>query len=113
MRVMTYNLCWDGIGREEAIARVIVAAAPDVVVVQEMRQQARLARIGALAGMPHNYLPPAAEWWLKVGVLSRRPLLAARGLYFCRRPFGVVARLPLGGSSAVTLFGLHLLSGYP
>ncbi len=51
MRLLTYNILTGREGREAEIVGVIRAAAPDVAVVQEVREEARFRRIAAALGM--------------------------------------------------------------
>jgi endonuclease/exonuclease/phosphatase family metal-dependent hydrolase len=51
LRVLSYNIRYGGRGREAAIAAVLGAAAPDVVVFQEATDPAVIERIAGLAGM--------------------------------------------------------------
>jgi exodeoxyribonuclease-3 len=50
VRLLTYNIRHGGRGRESAIAGVIAAAAPDLVVLQEARDPDGVKRIADLAG---------------------------------------------------------------
>jgi endonuclease/exonuclease/phosphatase family metal-dependent hydrolase len=51
LRVLSYNIRYGGHGREAAIAAVLEAAAPDVVVFQEATDPAVIERIARLSGM--------------------------------------------------------------
>jgi endonuclease/exonuclease/phosphatase family metal-dependent hydrolase len=58
LRLLTYNILDGGVGREAAISEVIRAAAPDVVVLQEVMQPLLLERIAATLDMtPHLTWP--------------------------------------------------------
>ncbi len=51
MRLLTYNILKGGEGRETEIVEVIRAAAPDIVVVPEVRRVDNFRRIAAALGM--------------------------------------------------------------
>lgn len=71
MRLLTYNIREGGVGRAEAIAEVISAAAPDVVALQEARVPAVVERIAELAEYPFW----GARRSHSTGFLSRVPVL--------------------------------------
>ena len=78
VRLLSYNIRYGGRGREEALAEVIAACTPDVVILQEATDPGVVARLSHLAKLPHfgsragqslGYLarraPHAADWhWL-------------------------------------------------
>jgi exodeoxyribonuclease-3 len=110
---MTYNILDGGVGREAAISEVIRAAAPDVVVVQEVMQPALFERIAAALDMT-PYLAPGPERGRKVGLLSRLPILSARS----HRPFGtwrpwLEVCLQLQDGQTLTIYGLHPVAFHP
>ncbi|MEP6915011.1 MAG: hypothetical protein ABJC89_05170, partial [Acidobacteriota bacterium] len=51
LRLLTYNICRGGAGREEQLSAVIASARPDVVVLQEATDPAVVERIAARTGM--------------------------------------------------------------
>jgi exodeoxyribonuclease-3 len=53
LRLLSYNIRYGGSGREDRIAEVIRAAAPDVVVFQEGSRPHVVERLAAATGMPH------------------------------------------------------------
>jgi endonuclease/exonuclease/phosphatase family metal-dependent hydrolase len=53
LRLLTYNIRRGGAGREEALARVIRAAAPDLVVLQEATNPGVIERLSASTGLVH------------------------------------------------------------
>ena len=53
LRLLSYNIRFGGIGREAAIATVIRACAPDLVVLQEATDPRVVARLAELAELPH------------------------------------------------------------
>jgi exodeoxyribonuclease-3 len=99
---MTYNIKLGGAGRAPAIARVINACAPDVVLLQEATKPAVVEELARNTGM--------AEWRSfprqSLGLLARRPVEHAtwRRPRLSRHAFVEVA--PAGAN--VRLFGLHL-----
>lgn len=68
LRVLTYNICRGGTGKEEQLGAVIASARPDVVVLQEATSPPVVERLAALTGM--------AQWASKrgesLGFMSRR-----------------------------------------
>ena len=101
-RLLTYNIMRGGAGRTAAIAAVINACAPDLVLLQEATDPANVARIAAAAGM--------AEWRAfrkqSLGFLSRRPVASSRWVrpWFSRHAF--VEVVPAG--SRLRVYGVHL-----
>lgn len=51
-RVLSYNICRGGAGKEEQLAAVIAAVNPDLVVLQEATTAAVIEKIAARTGMP-------------------------------------------------------------
>lgn len=72
MRLLTYNIREGGVGRAELIARVIRAANPDVVALQEARDPAVVEHIARLAGFRFSGSQRAHS----TGFLSNVPVLA-------------------------------------
>lgn len=52
LRVLSYNICRGGSGREEQLAAVIAAVSPDIVVFQEATAPAVVEKLAARTGMP-------------------------------------------------------------
>jgi exodeoxyribonuclease-3 len=52
LRVLSYNICRGGSGKEEQLAAVIAAVSPDVVVFQEATAPAVVEKLAARTGMP-------------------------------------------------------------
>jgi endonuclease/exonuclease/phosphatase family metal-dependent hydrolase len=52
LRVLSYNICRGGAGKEEQLAAVIAAVNPDLVVFQEATTPAVIEKIAARTGMP-------------------------------------------------------------
>jgi exodeoxyribonuclease-3 len=101
LRLLTYNIQRGGRGREAALAAVITASAPDLVVLQEARDPAVVERLARESGM--------AQWGAQVrsslGFLSRAPVAH----YAWRRPRrSRHAFLELGLSNGTRVFGVHL-----
>lgn len=101
-RLLTYNILNGGVGRTEAIAKVINGCAPDLVLLQEATDPANVERLAKATGM--------ADWRAfrrqSLGFLSRRPIS------FCQwvRPrisrHAFVEVVPAGDQ--VRFFGVHL-----
>lgn len=51
LRLLSYNICRGGAGREAALARVIEACAPDLVILQESTRPEVVERLAELTGM--------------------------------------------------------------
>lgn len=71
LRLLSYNIRYGGTGREAAIAAVIDAAAPDLVILQEATDPAVVEHLARRTGM--------TQWGSRrgrsLGYLSRRPLV--------------------------------------
>ena len=52
LRVLSYNICRGGAGKEEQLAAVIAAVSPDIVVFQEATTPVFIEKIAARTGMP-------------------------------------------------------------
>ena len=101
LRLLSYNIRCGGRGREQRIAEVIRAAAPDLVVFQEASDPRVVERVAELAGMPRWAARPAHS----TGYLSR---VRVEGHEWHHPPGARHAFLEvvLGGGARV--FGLHL-----
>jgi endonuclease/exonuclease/phosphatase family metal-dependent hydrolase len=107
LRVLTYNILAGGGSRVAAIERVIRAARPDVVGLQEVLRPEVLIGLAHRLGMYHAFAPSRSGW--HVGALSRWPILEERGhggQWMKRAMLEVLVR-PADGM-AVRLFVLHL-----
>jgi exodeoxyribonuclease-3 len=102
LRLLSYNIRFGGTGREDAIAAVIRACAPDVVVLQEATDPTVVKRVSDLTELTH--------WGSRIGhstgFLSRLPVAhhawhSPRG---ARHPFLEVVLDGIG----TRIFGLHL-----
>src|SRR5262245_681981 len=102
MRLLTYNICKGGTGRERTIAEVIGAASPDLVILQEATNPAVVARIASDLGMPFW----AARRGRSLGLVSRVPVTP----HAWHRPFGsrhaFLEIVPEG--LMMRVFGVHL-----
>jgi endonuclease/exonuclease/phosphatase family metal-dependent hydrolase len=102
LRLLTYNIKYGGTGRAPAIARVINACAPDVVLLQEATRPAIVEQIAVESGM--------AEWQSfsqqSLAFLARRPVdhVSWHRPRVSRHAF--IEVVPAGAE--VRLFGLHL-----
>lgn len=102
LRLLSYNICRGGRGREEALGRVIRACAPDLVVLQESTLPDVVARLADLTGME--------EWGAKprqsLGFMARQRVQHAAW----RRPrvsrHAFLEVVPAGCDASV--FGVHL-----
>lgn len=102
LRLLSYNIRYGGRGREEAIAAVIRAADPDVVMLQEATDRAVVETLARACALPVWDSKPR----FSTGFLSRLPVSHKAW----HRPFGARhAFLEVQLESAdARLFGLHL-----
>ena len=102
MRILSYNICRGGVGRETRIGAVVRQCDPDLVICQEATRPASVDRIAAAAGLPHY----ASRRGGSVAFLSRAPVAQ----YTWRKPRGsqhaFLEIVPKGESCRV--FGVHL-----
>ena len=70
IRVLTYNICRGGKGREEALGHVIRACQADVVVLQEATDPSVVERLAEATGMAQH----ASRQGQSLAFLSRRPV---------------------------------------
>ena len=102
MRLLSYNIRYGGVGREAALARVIAAAEPDLVLLQEATRPEAVARIGRLAGMK--------EWRSQsrrsLAFLSREPVAHAAWHRPRLSQHAFLEIVP--GGTQLRVFGLHL-----
>jgi endonuclease/exonuclease/phosphatase family metal-dependent hydrolase len=102
LSVLSYNIRHGGVGRAEAIARVISAQSPDLVIFQEATRPDVVHRIAALTDMPIT----VAIRGRSVACISRVPLEQhryARPLFSQHAFLEIVPR-----ARGVRLFGVHL-----
>ena len=111
MRVVTLNTLFGGEDRLEAIAALLTAASPDVLVMQEClgwEDGTRLARVAEAISAPHSYLgearPRGSGKRYHVAVVSRRPMRIVR---IHNDPAQLGHCLVEAEIDGVTLFGTH------
>src|ERR687889_654730 len=114
MSLLTYNILRGGEGREEKIAKVIQAVDPDVVIVQEAQGVASFHRIAQALEMTAHIAERRRRSSLRVGLLSRLPVLSSRTLNLWPAwPSCLEATVQLMNGHSLTVFGLHLAAYYP
>jgi endonuclease/exonuclease/phosphatase family metal-dependent hydrolase len=101
LRLLSYNIRFGGIGREQALAEVIKAAAPDLVVFQEATHPDVIERIAKETGFPFW----AARRNHSIGFLSAGSCVSRVAL--SGRRASLVSRDRSRGTEA-RVFGLHL-----
>lgn len=102
LRVMSYNIRFGGVGREQRIADVIRQVGPDIVLLQEATREAGVREIAEFAVMPHW----AARQGHSPAVVSRVPIQRYEW-HHCRdmqRPF---MQIELADTDP-TLYNIHL-----
>jgi len=102
LKILTYNIRLGGIGREAEIAEVIAGSGADLVILQEAGDPPTVARIAALAAMPHF----ASRQSHSLAYMSRVPVTteAWNKPRFSRHAFLEIA---VEGEE-FRVFGLHL-----
>ena len=106
LRVLSYNICRGGAGKEEQLAAVIAAVAPDVVVLQEATTPAVVEKLAARTGM--------AQWASSrgesLGFMSRRKV---RHFQWHHPRLSRHAFLEIEpGPGELRIFGIHLSALY-
>lgn len=106
MRILSYNICLGGSGREEPLLAAIADARPDIVVFQEATDPAVVERLASGAGM--------AQWASRRGeslaFMSRRQV---RHFEWHRPRFSRRAFLEIEpGPGELRIFGVHLSALY-
>jgi exodeoxyribonuclease-3 len=102
VRILTYNIRHGGSGREPAIAAVIRAAAPDLVVLQEATKPEVVERIAADTGMTQY----SSRRGHSLGFMSRQPVQSF-GYHKPRISRHAFLEIQLAGSET-RVFGVHL-----
>ena len=101
-RFLTYNIQHGGVGRADAISKVINACGPDLVLLQEATDPSNVERIAAATGM--------AEWRAfrrqSLGFLSRQPVAFSEWIRPRISRHAFIEVVPAG--ERVRLFGVHL-----
>jgi exodeoxyribonuclease-3 len=101
-RLLSYNIRFGGLGREQALAETIVAAAPDLVVFQEATHPEVIERIAAATRFPFW----AARRNHSIGFLSRQQVDYHEWHYPAGARHSFLEVIPAG--TKVRIFGLHL-----
>lgn len=102
LRLLSYNIRYGGIGREEAIAEAIRTSDPDVVVLQEATDPRVVDRVAGLTNMRSwGARPQYSMAYLSRVELASHAWHRPRG---ARHPF--LELVPAG--SEIRVFGLHL-----
>jgi exodeoxyribonuclease-3 len=102
LRLLSYNIRYGGSGREAALAAVIRAAAPDVVVLQEATKPAVIERLARETGLPHWGAKPGTS----LGFMSRAPVALAAWHQPRVARHAFLEIVPAGG--VWRIFGVHL-----
>jgi exodeoxyribonuclease-3 len=106
LRVLSYNICRGGAGKEEQLAAVIAAVDPDIVVLQEATTPAVVEKLAARTGM--------AQWASSrgesLGFMSRRKV---RHFQWHHPRLSRHAFLEIEpGPGELRIFGIHLSALY-
>jgi endonuclease/exonuclease/phosphatase family metal-dependent hydrolase len=113
-RLLTYNILKGGHEREAQIVEVIRSVAPDVIVVQEAQEADRFQQMAAALGMSPYLAEGRGRLPLRVGLLSRLPVLDLRTLHMWPLwPSCLRATVRLENGHPLTIYGLHLAAYYP
>jgi endonuclease/exonuclease/phosphatase family metal-dependent hydrolase len=102
LRLLSYNIRFGGLGREEALAETIVAAAPDLVVFQEATHPEVIERLAEKTKFPFW----AARRNHSIGFLSRQEVDYHEWHYPAGAKHSFLEIVPAGSDARV--FGLHL-----
>jgi len=114
MRLLTYNILKGGHEREAEIVEAIEYVAPDVVVVQEVLDADNFQQIATALGMSPYLAQSQSRLPLRVGLLSKLPVLDFRTLHLWPLwPSCLQATVRLANGDSLTVFGLHLAAYYP
>ena len=103
LRLLSYNIRFGGLGREDAIARAIKAAAPDLVVFQEATHPHVVEKLAATTGFPFW----AAREKHSIGFLSRHQISYYEWHYPAGARHSFLEIVPAVGTES-RIFGLHL-----
>jgi exodeoxyribonuclease III len=102
LRLLSYNIRFGGLGREQPLAETIKAASPDLVVFQEATHPEVIERVAAAAG----YSFWAARRNHSIGFLSRHEVAYHEWHYPAGARHSFLEIVPAGSEARV--FGLHL-----
>ncbi|HSE34104.1 MAG TPA: endonuclease/exonuclease/phosphatase family protein [Pyrinomonadaceae bacterium] len=103
LRLLSYNIRFGGVGREDAIAEAIKSVAPDLVVFQEATHPHVIARIASIVGYPFW----AARERHSIGFLSQREIAYHEWHYPAGARHSFLEIVPLLSEQS-RIFGLHL-----
>jgi endonuclease/exonuclease/phosphatase family metal-dependent hydrolase len=101
LRILSYNILKGGVGREPAIAAVISACSPDIVVLQEAYRPAVVERLAKTCGFDHLAASPGHS----VAFMSR---IAIAGHVWRRVRWARRAYLEIVTASDLRVYGVHL-----
>jgi len=101
-RLLSYNIRFGGLGREQALAQTIVAAAPDLVVFQEATHPEVIERLAEATRYPFW----AARRNHSIGFLSRQQVDYHEWHYPAGARHSFLEIIPAGTKARI--FGLHL-----
>jgi exodeoxyribonuclease-3 len=101
-RLLTYNIMRGGHRRVDAIAAVINACVPDLVLLQEATSPANVERLKAATGMAEG----RAFARQSLGYLSRHPVVSSKWVRPRISRHAFIEIVPAGGT--IRLFGVHL-----
>ena len=102
LRLLSYNIRFGGVGREQVLAEVIKAVAPDLVVFQEATHPEVIERLATLTGFPFWAARPRHS----IGFLSRKEVAYYEWHYPAGARHSFLEIIPAGTEARV--FGLHL-----
>jgi len=100
LRLMSYNIRFGGVGREERIAEVVRQCGPDIVLLQEATRERGVKEIARLAGMSHW----AAKQGYSAAFISRLPIEA----YEWHHPAELQRAFLEIELRGLTIFNIHL-----
>ena len=103
LRLLSYNIRFGGVGREDAIAEAIKSVAPDLAVFQEAIHPHVISRIAATTGYPFW----AARERHSIGYLSRQEIAYHEWHYPAGARHSFLELVPVAGKES-RVFGLHL-----
>jgi endonuclease/exonuclease/phosphatase family metal-dependent hydrolase len=102
LKLLSYNIRFGGLGREDALIKVIKNLAPDLVVFQEAIHPAVIERISGATGLPYW----AARKDHSIGYVSRNEIAYHEWHYPAGARHSFLEIIPAGTDTRI--FGLHL-----
>lgn len=102
LKLLSYNIRFGGLGREDALTKAIQQVAPDLVVFQEAIHPAVIERISMSTGLPYW----AARKDHSIGYISRNEVSYHEWHYPAGARHSFLEILPAGTDARI--FGLHL-----